>query len=162
MGLSTRRRGSINEHVADMGGAEKRFHVPATSLEALSANRRRCRDTEALFCDFHAGDVGVGMMGIGRACRLGCMWHVHVPALQVVVLLLEHDRTLKKRWAPGPQSVPRPEYVAQSHSQPTCVALRSVMVVLRLFCACITQHEIELKRGVPDPPEMLPVYLVVA
>src|SRR3984885_1972803 len=35
--------GMINEHVADEEAAEKHFPVPATSLEALSAIRRRCQ-----------------------------------------------------------------------------------------------------------------------
>ena len=62
----------IGEHVADEEAAEKRFHVPATSLEALSAIRRRCRDMEALFSDFHVGDMGVGVVGGCRDHRFGC------------------------------------------------------------------------------------------
>ena len=63
-----RRRGAIGEHVADEEADEKRFHVPATSLEALSAIQRCCRDMEALCSDFHVGDVGVGV-GVGGGCR---------------------------------------------------------------------------------------------
>jgi len=56
----------IGEHVADKKAAEKCFHVPATSLEALSAIQRRCQAMEALF-----SDVGVGIMGGCRGHRFG-------------------------------------------------------------------------------------------
>jgi hypothetical protein len=62
MGVGWQRRGVISEHGADKEAAEKRFHVPATSLEALSAIRRHCRDMEVLFSDFHVGDMGVGVV----------------------------------------------------------------------------------------------------
>jgi len=81
----------VKECVADVEVAEKRFHVPATSLEALSANRRHCWDMEALLSGFHAGDVGVGVIGCGRACSFGCMGCVHVPTSWVVVVLSEYD-----------------------------------------------------------------------
>jgi len=58
----------IDEHVADEKAAKKRFRVPATSLEALSAIRRCCRDMEALFSVFHVGDVGVGVVGGCHGC----------------------------------------------------------------------------------------------
>ena len=57
------RKGVIDEHIADEKVAEKHFYVPATSLEALSAIRQRCRDMEVLFSNFHIGDIGVGMVG---------------------------------------------------------------------------------------------------
>ena len=63
--------GMINEHVADEEAAEKHFHVPATSLEALSAIRRHCQDMEVLFCIFHIGDVGMGIVGGCRGRRFG-------------------------------------------------------------------------------------------
>ena len=53
----------IDENGADKKAAKKRFHVLATSLEALSAIRRHCQDMEALFSDFHISDVGVGVVG---------------------------------------------------------------------------------------------------
>ena len=68
---SWRHRGVIGERVADKKAAKKRFHVPATSLEALSAIRRRCQAMEALFSDFHVGDVGVGIVGGRRGRRFG-------------------------------------------------------------------------------------------
>ena len=63
----------MGEHVADEEAAEKHFHVPATSLEVLSAIQRHCRGMEALFSDFHSGGVGVGVVWscIGR--RFGCL-----------------------------------------------------------------------------------------
>jgi len=63
----------IDEHGADEEAADKCFHVPATSLEALSAIRRRCRDMEALFSSFHVGDVGGGVVGGCRGRRFGCL-----------------------------------------------------------------------------------------
>ena len=53
----------IDKDGADEKAAKKRFHVLATSLEALSAIRRHCQDMEALFSDFHISDVGVGVIG---------------------------------------------------------------------------------------------------
>ncbi len=61
----------IDEHVADEKAAKKHFRVPATSLEALSAIRRCCRDMEAVFSRFHIGDAGRGVMGGCRGCRFG-------------------------------------------------------------------------------------------
>ena len=66
-----RRRGVIGEHVADEKAAKKHFHVPATSLEVLSAIRRHCWDMEVLFSGFHIGDVGRGVVGGGRDRRCG-------------------------------------------------------------------------------------------
>jgi hypothetical protein len=56
---------------ADEKAAKKHFHVLAMSLEALSAIQQRCRDMEALFSSFHIGDVGRGVIGGYRGCRLG-------------------------------------------------------------------------------------------
>ena len=70
-GVLWRRIGVIDEYVADEKATKKHFHVPATSLEALSAIRRRCRDMEAPFSGFHIGDVGVGVMWVRRRCWLG-------------------------------------------------------------------------------------------
>ena len=67
-------------HVADVEVAEKHFHVLATSLEALSAIRRRCLDMEALFSDFHIGNVGVGVVGDCFSRLSGCFvvaWACH-------------------------------------------------------------------------------------
>ena len=52
--------------------AKKCFHVLATSLEALSTIRRHCRDMEALFSDFHIGNVGVGVVENCLSHWLGC------------------------------------------------------------------------------------------
>ncbi len=84
-------RGIIIEYVTDVEGAEKCLHVPATSLEALSANRRRCWDMEALFCDFHASDVGIWVIWSGHGCRLGCVGCVCMPTLPTQVLLPERE-----------------------------------------------------------------------
>jgi hypothetical protein len=65
-GAVWRRRGVIYEHIADDNAAEKRLDVLATSLEALSAIRRRRRDMEALCSDFDNGDVRMGVVG---GCR---------------------------------------------------------------------------------------------
>jgi len=86
----------IDEHVAEEEAAEKRFNVPATSLEALSAIRRRCRDMEALFSDFHIGDVRMGVVEGGRG-----RWCGHLVVLQtckqgVVVGLLPEYTRIKK------------------------------------------------------------------
>ena len=86
----------IRERGADEEAAEKHFHVPATSLEALSANRRRCQDMEVLLCGFHVDDVCEGVIGCGRGRSLGCGVCVHVPRLPVVVVLPEHERTIKR------------------------------------------------------------------
>jgi len=56
---------------ADVEATEICFHVPATSLEVLSAIQRRCQDMEALFSSFHVGDVGVGVVGGYRGRRFG-------------------------------------------------------------------------------------------
>ena len=61
----------MREMGADVEATEICFHVPATSLEALSAIRRRCRDMEALFSSFHVGDVGVGVVGGYSGRRFG-------------------------------------------------------------------------------------------
>jgi len=61
----------INEHVADEKAAKKHFHVPATSLEALSTIRQHCQAMEALFSDFHIGDMGMGIVGGCRGRRFG-------------------------------------------------------------------------------------------
>ena len=65
------RKGVIDEHITDEKVAEKHFYVPATSLEALSTIRRCCGDMEALFSDFHIGDIGVGMVGHCRGHQSG-------------------------------------------------------------------------------------------
>ena len=93
-------RRMVDEYVADVEVAKKHFYVPAMSLEALSAIRRRCWDMEALFSVFHVGDVGVGVVWSGRGCRLGCGGCVCVPTLPMPVLLPEHERTMKE---PGPR-----------------------------------------------------------
>ena len=49
MGLVVPCRGIITWYVADVEGTEMCFHVPATSLEALSANTRHCQDMEVLY-----------------------------------------------------------------------------------------------------------------
>ena len=61
-------RGVIDEHITNEKAAEKHFHIPATLLEVLSAIRQHCRDMEALFSNFHIGDVWVGVVG-------GCLGH---------------------------------------------------------------------------------------
>ena len=81
MGLVALCRGTLSECATDMEAAEKRFHVPAMSLEALSANRRHCRDMEVLFSSFHIGSVGVGVMVRGRCRHLACMGHVWVHSM---------------------------------------------------------------------------------
>ena len=65
-----RRRGVIYEHGADKKAAGKRFHVPATSLEALSAIRQRCQDLKALFGVFNVGNVGMRVV-----CGYRGGWH---------------------------------------------------------------------------------------
>ena len=62
----------VYEYVADVEVAKKRFYVPATSLEVLSAIQQRCWDMEALLSGFHVGDVGVGVVWSGCGCLLGC------------------------------------------------------------------------------------------
>ena len=93
-----RHRGVIYEHGADEKAAEKHFHVPATSLEALSAIRRCCQDMEALFGVFHVGDVG---MRVVWGCRGGCRGRLVVSQMcgvSVVGVLLpevkKQDKTL--------------------------------------------------------------------
>ena len=71
IGVVGSRKGAIDEHSADEEAAEKHFHVPATSSEALSAIQRRCQGMEALFSDFHVGDVGVGVVGGWSGRRFG-------------------------------------------------------------------------------------------
>ena len=62
----------IDENGADEKATKKHIHVLATSLEALSAIRRHCRDMEALFSDFHIGNVGVGVVENCLSHWLGC------------------------------------------------------------------------------------------
>jgi len=63
--------GVINKHVSDEKAAKKHFHVPATLLEVLSAIRQRYQDMEALFSDFHIGDMGMGVVGGWCGCQYG-------------------------------------------------------------------------------------------
>jgi hypothetical protein len=65
-----------------MALTRKGFYVLATSLEAVSAIRQRCRDMEALFSDFHVGDVGVGVVDgyFGR-------WFGHLAVLRTCGVL---------------------------------------------------------------------------
>ena len=56
----------------DEKAAKKCFHVLATSLEALSTIRQHCQDMEALFSDFHIGNVGVGVVENCLSHWLGC------------------------------------------------------------------------------------------
>jgi hypothetical protein len=72
MGLVSSCRETSGECAADVEDAEKRFHVPVTSSEALSANRRCCRDMEALFSVFHVGEVGVGVVVVWRGRYVAC------------------------------------------------------------------------------------------
>jgi len=70
-GVMWRCRGVIDKHGTDEKAAEKCFHVPATSLEALSAIRWRCQDMEAIFSSFHIGSVGVRVVGGWRGGWFG-------------------------------------------------------------------------------------------
>ena len=81
MGLAASCRGTLSECAADVEAAEKHFHVLATSLEVLSANRQHCRDMEALFSSFHIGGMGVGVVVRGCCCHLTCMGHVWVHSM---------------------------------------------------------------------------------
>lgn len=56
----------IDEYFAEVEGAEKRFHVPETSSEVLSAIRLCCQDMEAFFSGLHVSKVGMRVM---------CGWH---------------------------------------------------------------------------------------
>ena len=83
MGLAASCRGTLSECATDMEATEKRFHVPATSLGALGANRRHCRDMdmEVLFSSFHVGSMGVGVV-VRECCHhLACMGHVWVHSM---------------------------------------------------------------------------------
>ena len=76
IGVVGHRNGVIDEPSANEEDAENHFHVPATSLEALSAIRQCCQDMEVLFSNFHIGDMGVGVVGCCRGCQfhhLGCV-----------------------------------------------------------------------------------------
>jgi hypothetical protein len=57
---------------------------PGNVVEALSANTRRCRDMESLFCDFHVGNVGMGVTGRGRGHSLRGTCTGYVEPLSVV------------------------------------------------------------------------------
>ena len=70
---SWHRRGVINERITDEKAAGKHFHVLATSLEALSTIRQRCRDMEVLFSGFHVGDAGREVVGGCHGHRFGCL-----------------------------------------------------------------------------------------
>ena len=81
MGLAASCRGTLSECTADVEAAEKCFHVPATSLEALSTNRQHCRDMEAHFSGFHVGSVGVRVVVRGCCRHLACMGCVRVHSM---------------------------------------------------------------------------------
>jgi hypothetical protein len=70
-GVVCQRGEAIDEDGADEEAAEKRLHVLATSLEALSAIRRCCQNMEVLFSHFHVGDMGMGVVGGRRGHRFG-------------------------------------------------------------------------------------------
>jgi hypothetical protein len=72
MGVVAPCRGTIRSLIYNIEVTKNRVHVPATASEALSAHRRRCRDMEALFCDFHGGGDRVGVTGSGGGGWLGC------------------------------------------------------------------------------------------
>ena len=76
IGVVGHRIGAIDEPSADEEAAEKHFHVPATSPEALSAIRRRCQDMEVLFSNFHVGEVGVGVVDCCRGRQFRHLGHV--------------------------------------------------------------------------------------
>jgi hypothetical protein len=65
---------------------------------------------------------------------LGCVGCAFAYIAVVVGWLPEDERIYIIDWVPDPQSVPRPEQIAQINSQSTRVALRHiVVVVLRVF-----------------------------
>jgi hypothetical protein len=99
-------RGIIYKRFADAEATEKCFYVLATSLEALSANRRRRRDIEALLCDFHARDMCGGVMWSGRGRCLGCVGCVCGPTASRVVVFPETRENLNKLGSQTPRVSP--------------------------------------------------------
>jgi len=89
----------VYEYVADVEVAKKRFYVPATSLEALSAIRQRCRDMEALFSNFHVGNVGGD--GMERSWVSVGVWGAHTYAYFAdASFIARAERIIKE---PGPR-----------------------------------------------------------
>jgi hypothetical protein len=63
---------------------KKPIPYPGNIVGSATRDQRRCRDMETLFCTFHVGEVGVGVMERGRGCWLGCM---HIPTVMHVVVV---------------------------------------------------------------------------
>jgi hypothetical protein len=151
-----RRMGVMGEDGADEEAAEKCFHVPATSPEALSAIRRRCRDMEALFSDFHVGDVRVGVVVGCRGHRLGRLvtsWTFGVGGRCCVARVNENEKKACKHWFTGSAIVAKTIYVNLGCFQKVYSPEEAPGRVARVRMTSRKKVKKITKRGFPDPED---------
>ena len=148
----------VDKYVADVEVAKKCFYVPATSLEALSAIRRRCQGMEALFSRFHVSDVCIRVVWSGRGCRLGyggCAAEVECGGRVFVARVDENEKKPCKHWFTG-------LIVVYTCSCTSLYGLLPVCSPSRVTRRCGVSHrEIQTKKtqiekeGGPRPPHIV-------